>query len=239
MSITLLILFVASMGAACLPLLFKLHSEQKIQWLLAFSGAFLLGISLIHLLPHSLDQLGEKAGIYIFLGFFLQFIIQKFTHGVEHGHVHCHSGHEHNQNIWPIFIGLSVHAFMEGIPFGFDYSQQNHVQENLLFAVIAHRLPEAFMLGSLLWISNKTRALFLIIIFSLLSPLAGFLGGKIDFMQEIIVVIIPIVIGAFIHIATTILYESGTKHHQLSKQKISAIVVGILLALSSVYFHSH
>jgi len=43
--------------------------------------------------------------------------------------------------------------------------------------------------------------------------------------------LIPVVAGAFIHISTTIFFESGTKHHMLTRQKIAAMIIGVSVGL--------
>jgi hypothetical protein len=47
---------------------------------------------------------------------------------------------------------------------------------------------------------------------------------------------VALVVGAFLHISTTIFYESGTKHHELSRQKVLAIAAGITLAFVTLIF---
>jgi hypothetical protein len=77
----------------------------------------------------------------------------------------------------------------------------------------------------------------------MVSPISGMMamyyGQKFYFISNILVYIIPVVIGAFLHISTTILYESGTKHHQLSTQKILVVLLGIGLAMATLLLHVH
>lgn len=242
MYIYLLLMFFITLVAGLLPFYFKKFSEQHLQLLLAFSGSFLLGISLLHLLPETFLELGSRAGIFIFIGFFFQFLIQRLTHGVEHGHVHAHQGHGHAQSIIAIMLGLSIHAFLEGLPLGFDYHNE-HTLTSVFFGVAAHKVPEAFTLGSLLLISAKKNKYAVITFFALISPLAGLLsnyyGHQFVFVGDLVAYLIPVVIGAFIHISTTILFESGTKHHEMSRKKVGAILLGVLLASLTLMLHRH
>jgi zinc and cadmium transporter len=69
--------------------------------------------------------------------------------------------------------------------------------------------------------------------------MAMYYGQKFYFVSNLLVYIIPVVIGAFLHISTTILYESGTKHHELSRQKVTVVLLGLGFALLTLLLHSH
>ena len=236
-----LLLFLLTAIGGAIPLFLKKFKASWMTLMLAFSGAFLLSITLIHLLPEAMHELGEKAGLYILVGFFIQLILQRLSHGIEHGHVHEMGEHVHA--ILPIVIGLSIHAFMEGIPLGFNYQSQATLPA-IFLGVAAHKLPEAITLCSLLLLSGTTRNKWLIlIVFALVSPLSAMMamyyGEKFHFISNLLVYIIPLVIGSFLHISTTVLYESGTKHHELSRQKVIAVLLGVGFALGTLLFHSH
>lgn len=232
-----LLLFAVTLAGGSAPLWLKGLDDKKMHLLLAFSGSFLLGISLLHLLPETFEEVGHKAGLYLLAGFFFQLLIQRFTHGVEHGHAHVHA-HEHHIPLTSIMIGLSVHAFMEGLPLGFNY-RMKATEPSLYLAVAAHKLPEAMLVASLaLAAKGRKTAWLLLLLFSALTPAAGMLaaqlGMKFLFVEKLVEALIPIVAGAFIHIATTIFFESGTRQHHLTWQKILWISIGIALALMTL-----
>ena len=224
-----------------IPLLLKRFASDWMMLMLAFSGSFLFAITLIHLMPETFHELGEKAGLYILLGYFIQLLLQRLSHGIEHGHMHDHDIHLHS--LTPVLLGLAIHACMEGIPLGFNY-QGERTLPVIFVGVAAHKLPEAITLSTILLASNtKYNKWMLIVLFSLLSPFSGLLtmyyGQKFYAISNVLVYIIPIVIGSFLHISTTILYESGTKHHQLSRQKVIAVLLGLGFAISTLFFHQH
>ncbi len=235
-----LLLFLLTAIGGAIPLFLKEFKASWMTLMLAFSGSFLFGITMLHLMPETFHDLGEKSGLYILLGFFLQLLLQRFSHGVEHGHIH--ETHSHAHAILPIFVGLSIHAFMEGIPLGFNY--HSHVTLPSIFVgVAAHKLPEAITLCSLLMLSGtKINKWLILVLFALVSPVSGMLamyyGQKFHFISTLLVYIIPVVIGSFLHISTTVLYESGTQHHQLSRQKVIAVLLGLGFAMSTLLFHS-
>jgi hypothetical protein len=55
-------------------------------------------------------------------------------------------------------------------------------------------------------------------------------------MSNVIIWLIPIFAGAFIHIATTIFFESGTRQHMLTWRKTLAILLGVALGLTTLLF---
>jgi zinc and cadmium transporter len=239
-----LILFLVTIAGGSFPLWNRSWNEQKMKYLLAFSGAFLLGITLLHLVPETIEHAGHKAGMFILCGFFLQQLIQRFTHGVEHGHAHI-GDHHHHVPVLPVFMGLAVHAFSEGLPLGIRYADAATLP-SLYAAIALHKLPEAMLITSLIsagHATNKKKAWLLLIVFSAITPVAGMLtaalGSRYSVVQDFVELCIPIIAGAFIHIATTIFFESGTKSHDMNWKKWSAVLIGIGFALLTQLGNSH
>ena len=69
-----------------------INNGKMIKLALAFSGGFLLAIIFQHLLPDIYHTGAEHVGIYILIGFLIQLILEYFSGGIEHGHVHVHKG---------------------------------------------------------------------------------------------------------------------------------------------------
>src|SRR5687768_11372633 len=100
-----LLLFAITFAGGSIPLWAKGLNDKRMHLLLAFSGSFLLSITFLHLLPETFEELGSEAGFYLLVGFFIQLLIQRFTHGIEHGHVHL-DHHGHHISLTPILAGL-------------------------------------------------------------------------------------------------------------------------------------
>lgn len=228
-----------------IPVWYRNLNKKVIVYLLTFTGAFLLGITVLHLAPESFETLGKQAGIYILAGFFLQVFMQRWSHGMEHGHGYAppgqeadlkpHAGHVAQATAFSLIIGLSVHAFMEGLPLGFSY-QDPSVLPSLALGILLHKMPEALTLMTMLVAMrlNRKRNIGLLFLFSLVTPgaalLAFGLNSEFAFMDRILLYVVAIVTGAFLHISTTIFFESGTRHHELNRGKIISMVVGLGLA---------
>ena len=86
---TLSLLFASVIAGAIVVEIFKPKKGRNIQLLLTFSGAYLLAISLLHLLPELFaNNPTEKIGIFILGGFLIQILLEYFSQGIEHGHFH-------------------------------------------------------------------------------------------------------------------------------------------------------
>lgn len=220
----LLLIFSVLLGSL-LVLLLK-PSNKIVRLLLAFSGAYLLSVTILHLIPEvytttTIDS--KRIGIFILIGIILQSILESFSKGAEHGHIHIHS----NGKKFPmlLFVSLCLHAFSEGLPI-------HHANDNLLWAIIVHKIPIAIVLTSfLLHTKYPKRVVFtFLFFFALMSPLGVLIGNEISFFTTFYREITALIIGVFLHISTIILFES-TENHKFNLQKFMAILLGILLTI--------
>lgn len=200
---------------------FKIKQSKSFKLLLAFSGAFLLSITVFDFLPEVFEHKGKNIGVFIMLGILLQVILEFFSKGAEHGHVHINKSEAHFP--WMLFISLSIHSVLEGIPL--------HAHDNLVYGIVIHKLPVAIILATVL-LASKIRfssSLLFIILFALMTPFGVFLSRTFEFIQHYYFEISALVIGIFLHISTTILFESN-EGHKFNLGKLLTIIVAIVLA---------
>ncbi len=197
-----------------------------IQLFLSFSGAYLLSITVLHLLPEVYESQQVNIGLYILIGILLQSVLEYFSKGAEHGHIHAHP---HLKGIpWLLFISLSLHAFFEGIPLGVANGNL------LLWAIVVHKIPITVVLFIFLLnaeLSKKYIYMFMVV-FALMSPLGLSLSKEMVIFDSYHVEITAIIIGIFLHIATAILFES-TQNHQFNFKKFISVLVGFSVAFIS------
>ena len=226
---TLGLLFASVIAGTIVVEIFKPKKSSNIQLLLTFSSAYLLAISLLHLLPELFaNNPSEKIGIYILGGFLIQILLEYFSQGIEHGHFH-------KSNIIPfsVLMSLCLHALLEGVPLGGELEEHTH--NALLYGIVLHKMPVAIVLMTFFLQSNikKSRAYFLLFLFALMAPLGVYAGSVFQSLSTFQDEIMAIVIGILLHISTTILFES-TDGHKFSFTKIITIIIGTLLALFSL-----
>lgn len=226
----LILLFSSALLGGLGIFLFKKDNSQRLKLILSFSGAYLFAITILHLIPHVYETGGEQVGLYVLGGFLLQILLEQFSEGIEHGHVHKHT-HEHFAFPYGIMFSLCLHAFLEGMPMA-----EGH-QDELVVGISLHHIPAAFALASVLSQNHlsKRSIILLLVVFALMSPL-GYLFSKAlsdqsnTNLNTYFDSIMGIVIGIFLHISTTILFESSVDHHYNLK-KLVAVLSGIGIAL--------
>lgn len=197
--------------------------NKTIQLLLSFSGAYLLSITILHLFPEVYTYKQSNIGLFILGGLLLQLILDFFSKGAEHGHIHIE---DKTVFPWALFISLCIHAYMEGIPLA-----HNLHHEHLLWAIVVHKIPVSIILATFFVKSNykKSMAVFFLTTFAFMSPLGSFSGENIHFLSTYKTEITAIIIGIFLHISTIILFETS-KDHKFNLYKFIAILIGMLVA---------
>tara|TARA_B100000767_G_C19713597_1_gene513900 strand:- start:218 stop:895 length:678 start_codon:yes stop_codon:yes gene_type:complete len=219
------ILLILSVLLGYVIVLITKPNTKIVRLLLAFSGAYLLSVTILHLLPEVYTNDSDKtvSGIFILLGITLQSVLESFSKGAEHGHIHNDSKTKKVPIL--LFLSLSIHAFSEGLPI-------HNANENLLWAIMIHKIPVAIVLTSFFigcsYPKNKT--LLLIVIFALMSPLGVLFADRIPFFNNNATAITALIIGVFLHISTVILFESS-ENHKFNIQKFTAIILGLLLTI--------
>jgi zinc transporter ZupT len=202
-------------------LVLKPSRNKNLKLLLAFSGAFLLSITVFNFLPEVYAQSNEYVGLFIMIGILMQIILEFFSKGAEHGHVHLDKSETNFP--WLLFISLSIHSVLEGIPI--------HNHSSLLIGIIIHKLPVAIILATFFFASQlpKAKIAFFLVLFALMTPFGVLLSENFSFIQNYYYEISAIVIGIFLHISTTILFESN-EDHKFNITKLITIIAAIAIA---------
>lgn len=131
-----LLIIAASIVGGMIPQWFRL-THRGMQIALSFVAAMMLGVALLHLLPHALAEARRTAAnaeasdhaimLWLVAGCIAMFFIERFFcfhhHDVEsdsHGHVHeheeaCHHHHGHDVTWGGAALGLTLHSLLEGV----------------------------------------------------------------------------------------------------------------------------
>ena len=184
----------------------------------------------MHLLPELFEKPELNVAPFILLGFFLQILIEYFSQGVEHGHIH--KPHEKQGFPFLIYLGLCLHAFAEGMPLS-SADWQSAFFPPLFWGILLHKVPIVFILVSLLMAYQvKTKNLFAaVIIFALMAPMGGMLGSFIadHTSTDYLIYFLAASTGIFLHISTVILFETS-HNHRFNFLKFVFIVAGGFLS---------
>jgi len=256
MVIKLLVLFFAPLVSGLLIFLVPKTKDTNFKLLLVFAGSYLFAITVIHILPELYRQnLGiELIGLFVLAGFFLQQLLEYFTSGVEHGHIHKHDrhGHDHHKHKQPhtgsraisalvLLFALCIHAFLEGGMLAKPIAMGSIYNVNaILLGIALHRAPAAFALMTVLasQLHSRTKALPHLIGFSLAAPfgllLSTYLANHEVISATGLMYLYALVSGNFLHISTTIVFESSPEH-RFNAKKMAVSIVGALIAVGVEY----
>ncbi|NUM50278.1 MAG: ZIP family metal transporter [Flavobacteriales bacterium] len=234
-----IILFSTPVIVGAAVFLLKLNISKNLKLLLSFSGAFLFTICILHLIPELYFNWNKTIGFFIMGGFFLQLILENFSKGIEHGHAHTHT----HLGIFPfsVFFSLLIHSFVEGMALieVHHASEVNHSHSYnmpLLIGISIHNIPVTMVLLGLMFrqqIKLRTQ-LYSLLIFALSAPIGLFFANH--FNEKIFSTglnfnfLLAISVGIFLHISTTILFETSEQHHHYNYKKMAAIIIGVFIA---------
>jgi len=188
----------------------------------------------------------KTIGLFILLGFFIQLILDYLTKGVEHGHLHSkcpeHGAHDHEHHThnavayWPVLIGLSLHSFLESMPLAAGFAEVS-LQRHLLLGIIIHNIPIALVFMSLMLQHKvpKVKSIILLGVFAISGPIGVMVSNLLGMhfvadMDMFFRYSMAVVVGIFLHISTTILFETD-ENHRFNLLKFIVIVVGALAAM--------
>lgn len=195
----------------------------NLKLLLTFSGVFLLSTTVFELLPDVYENLNAKyTGVFILSGIVLQIILEFFSKGAEHGHLH-HHGKSEDRFPWLLFLSLGIHSFLEGFPIS--------AHETIVYGVFIHKIPVAILIASYLLSSSisKIKVFLFLVAFALLTPFGTLISEIVVLSNKLFYSINALVVGMFFHIATIILFEAD-EGHQFNVSKIAAIVFAVFIA---------
>ena len=239
----IVVLFLVAVVGGGVLLLGKRITPAQMKLLLAFSAAYLLALSFLHLLPEVMEEGNHEIGVYILLGFLLQIILDYFSQGIEHGHAHVHE-HSGAKFYWMVTLSLWIHAFIEGMPFGatedmhagHSHHHDHHHERSLLIGIACHKFTESFVFASLLLhlVKSKVKVWMAMIMFAAIAPIGAILFHYTDglaFLQleHALSVVTALLIGIILHVSTTILFESE-EGHRFNRMKFFVIILGMLCA---------
>jgi zinc transporter ZupT len=211
---------IAVLAGGLLIFLWRPKELRSIKLLLAFSGAFLLGTTLTSLLPSVFISGSKHISYWILAGIIIQIVLEQLSKGAEHGHIHT----SEKRIPLTLLIGLYLHAFIEGFPI--------HQYNDLLWAIVIHKLPIAMLLTLAIWQTNfsQFKNIIILIGFAIMTPLGSYLNSYTPVLHPYNVHITALVVGVLLHISTTILFESS-ENHKFNISKLLVIIIGIGLSI--------
>lgn len=231
-------------------------AHRPMQVLLSLTGGVLLGVGLLHLLPHAARALHgvEAAACWAAVGFFLMFLLERAFHGHAHhtgddgGHAcgHAHDHHHHAAGRWAwagAFAGLALHSLADGAALAASVRADAAHGGGLLsglatfLAILLHKPFDAAIIATLMiqaGVSPRGRAL-VNAAYALVVPLGSvvFLASLRSLGPQqghVLGIAMAMAAGAFICIAAADLLPEVQFHSHDRALLTASLALGLVIA---------
>jgi len=242
-----------------LTLVFSKKSiDSMLLVLVALAAGGLMGGAFLHLIPESLQALGEDHDgmtnifLFVIVGFLFFLLIEQYLHWHHH---HCpqdenceHEEHRHDAKPMSrlILFGDAVHNLIDGLVIAASFAVNPSVGVVTTVAVALHEIPQEIGdFGVLVYGGyKKSKAL----LFNFLSGLTAVLGGLLGFYfsesaESATLYLLPIAAGGFIYIAASDLVPE-IKHEKKAVRlalnfAVFILGIGLMLLMKFLPFGEH
>jgi zinc and cadmium transporter len=114
--------------------------SKLVPWLVSYAVGALLGVSMLALLPTTLEQLPARRVFPTLLwGILLFFVLEKL---VLWRHCHTHDCEVHESSVFPVLVGDAFHNFVDGAVIAAAVITSVPLGLSTAFAVAAHEIPQ-------------------------------------------------------------------------------------------------
>jgi zinc and cadmium transporter len=176
--------------------------SRLVPWLVSYAVGALLGVSLLALLPETLEHLpASNVFATLLAGILLFFVLEKL---VLWRHCHTHDCEVHDGSVFPVVVGDAFHNFVDGavitaavmtsLPLGFTTA----------VAVAAHEIPQEVGDFAILLHAGYSRARALLL--NVLSAVASAIGAitaffALDSLPQMLPYILVLAAASFLYVA--------------------------------------
>lgn len=216
--------------------LFKRWKEETLKCFISFGAGVLLGAAFFHMMPESFEKIGAKASFFVFAGFFVLFISEKFiiVHACDAQECSSH----HTLGI-SSFFGLSLHSITDGVALG-SGAGDGALAFAIFLAIVAHKPPCALALSSVLIRENfsKKAVIFSTVLFSLMVPLGALVTAysSKEFFNTSLGYPLAFSTGTFLQIAISDLLPEIHKESGKKTAFLLSFIAGTLIMAGTKYF---
>ncbi len=225
-----LIAFVAAFGSGAIVVV-RRWSDEHLHYFLSFGAGIFLGTVFGILLPESIDsEHAQLSGIMILAGFMLLFFVERFL--ASDGR----DGYRHTHEIAGVtaFIGLSVHSLIDGAGLALAGTDMV-IGRAMLISILAHKIPAAIALSSLLILAEISLKgiLFRLFIFAAATPFGALIMGQFigSGQHDAIHLMTGVVTGSFLYVAIGKLLPEVFHGRHKQWVKLLLLMLGICAVL--------
>lgn len=133
----------------------RVWSARDLDFMIAFSGGFMISVALVDMIPDAIATHGVSAGWMVLAGYLA-------VHLTQHNLVpHFHFGEETHHVTRAVgisaLIGLMLHMLMDGVAIASGFGAGASVGTLIVAAIILHKIPEGSTVSSLFLAAGFSR----------------------------------------------------------------------------------
>ncbi len=211
---------------------------QFMRLLSGVAAGYLLSLTLVRIIPESLDATGGEGNALWVLGGYL------LVHVMEHGiTMHFHYGEETHKDGSPLsgvlaLVGLSLHSLMDGVAIAAALSTSTNLGPLVVLGILLHRIPEGGTISSIFLVRGfGNRAALLAAGTLALASLVGSAGQSL--MHLPLGPILGLTAGLALYVASSDLLPEVQKVSGLRGTVALLSGVGIFLLSARLLPHHH
>jgi zinc and cadmium transporter len=176
--------------------------SKVIPWLVSYAVGALLGVSMLALLPTTMEQLpATRVFPTLLCGILILFVLEKL---VLWRHCHTHDCEVHESSVVPVLVGDAFHNFVDGAVIGAAVLTSIPLGISTAFAVAAHEIPQEVGDFAILLHAgySRTRALLLNAI-SAAASAAGAVAAFVafDMVPRLLPYFLALAAASFLYVA--------------------------------------
>lgn len=214
-----------------LILVHRRWEDRSLRYFIALGAGFMMSVALLDMLPDSLKFSARWAPLLVLAGYCAIHLVEHtitshFHLGEETHAVHAHTGIS-------VLVGLSAHAFFDGVAIASGFVISNWLGWLIFFAVILHKIPVGFTVASVMLASGRTRNAALGAALTLaLATIAGVL--IIALLPHWVYAGLPLSAGVAIYVAASDLIPEVNREPSLRMALVFFLGVGLFLAIRAI-----
>lgn len=176
--------------------------SKLIPWLVSYAVGALLGVSMLALLPATLEELPSgQVFTTLLCGILLFFLLEKL---VLWRHCHIHDCEVHDGSIVPVLVGDTFHNFVDGAVIAAAVITSVPLGVSTAFAVAAHEIPQELGDFALLLHAGYSRGRALLL--NVLSGAASAAGAvatfvAVDTLPRLLPYVLILAAASFLYVA--------------------------------------
>jgi zinc transporter 9 len=232
-----LTILTVSVAGASIPQIRNMDA-RKIHLMVAISAGIFLGILFFMLLPEAFSESPEAmdAVPWIIGGFLIVLLVDVILKRMHMSACPCEEcndkEHGHVLTSLSAFVGLAIHAAVDGIVLSIALTAGNEIAAMALVGISLHKFVELFALSSTFKLTDiPKRSVYLyLLLFALITPVAAFISMPIMDIVDDIDIFIPLAVatGTFMYVGIYALLPEAFHERRDSIVSFMLVVIGIV-----------